>query len=75
MFAPQSQDPRWKGVSASQFLKAQLGHDVGALLCSPLEFLDAFRGSRTSCIGSSSIQWGPHCSELDFTADVFRCFE
>ena len=56
MFAPQSQDPRWKGVSASQFLKAQLGHDVGALLCSPLEFSDAFGGSCTSCIDSSLIQ-------------------
>jgi hypothetical protein len=79
MFAPQSQDPRWKGVSASQFLKAQLGHDVRALLCSPLEFVDDFGGSRTCCIGSSSIQWGPlvqdNCSELDFTADVFRCYK
>ncbi len=79
MFAPQSQDPRWKGVLALPFLKAQLGHDVGALLCSPLEFLDEFGGSRTSCIGSSSIQWGPlvqdHCSELDVTADEFRCYE
>ena len=79
MFAPQSQDPRWKGVSASQFLKAQLGHDVGALLCSPLEFLDDFGGSRTSCIGSRFIHWGPlvqdNCSELDFTADVFKCYK
>ncbi|DBB00816.1 TPA: hypothetical protein ACH3X1_000745 [Trebouxia sp. C0004] len=78
MFAPQSQDPRWKGVSAAQFLKAQLGHDVGALLCSPLEFLDDCGGSRTSCKGSSSIQWGPlvqdNCSELDFTAVVFECY-
>ncbi|KAA6422652.1 MAG: hypothetical protein FRX49_07512 [Trebouxia sp. A1-2] len=78
MFAPQSQDPRWKGVSAIQFLKTQLGHDVGALLCSPLEFSDDFGGSRTSCIGSRFIHWGPlvqdHCSELDFTADVFRCY-
>ena len=79
MFAPQSQDPRWKGVLALPFLNAQLCHDVGALLCSLLEFLDEFGGSRTSCIGSSSIQWGPlvqdHCSELDFTADEFRCYE
>ncbi len=48
----------------------------GALLCSPLEFLDEFGGSCTSCIGSRFIQWGPlvqdNCSELDFTADEFR---
>jgi len=79
MFTPQSQDPRWKGVSASQFLKAQLGHDVGALLCSPFEFSDAFGGSHTSCIDSGLIQWGPllqdNCSELEFTADVFKCYK
>ncbi|KAL0033572.1 hypothetical protein WJX79_004381 [Trebouxia sp. C0005] len=44
----------------------------------PLEFSDDFGGSRTSCIGSRFIHWGPlvqdHCSELDFTADVFRCY-
>ncbi|KAL0033516.1 hypothetical protein WJX79_000587 [Trebouxia sp. C0005] len=45
----------------------------------PLDFSDDFGGSRTSCIGSRFIHWGPlvqdHCSELDFTADVFRCYE
>ena len=39
MFAPQSQDPRWKGVSASQFLKAQLGHDVGGPVVQPFGIL------------------------------------
>ncbi len=77
MFAPQSQDSRWNGVSALQFLKAQLGHVVGALLSSTLELLDDFGGSRTSCIGSDFIQWGPlvqgNCSELEFTADTFTC--
>jgi hypothetical protein len=79
MFAPHSQDPGWKGVLVLQFLNAQLGHDVGALLCSPLEFLDELGGSRTSCIGSRFIKWGPlvqdNCSELDFTADEFSCYE
>ena len=79
MFAPHSQDSGWKGVLVLQFLNAQLGHDVGALLCSPLEFLDELGGNRTSSIGSSFIQWGPlvqdNCSELDFTADEFSCYE
>ena len=79
MFAPHSQDPRWTGVLVLQYLSAQLSHDVGALLCSPLEFLDEFGGSRTSCIGSRFIQWGPlvqdNFSQLDFTADEFSCYE
>lgn len=78
MFAPQSLDPRWKGVSSTQFLKAQLDHDVAAVLCSPLEFLASFGSSRSSCTGSRFIKWGPilhgNCSELDFTADAFKCY-
>ena len=77
MFAPKSHASTWKGFSASDFLKAELGHSVGALLCSPLEFWEDQAGKCTHCVGSQYILWGPmvqqNCSELDVTADVYHC--
>ena len=79
MFAPNSHASTWKGFSASDFLKAEQGHAVGALLCSPLEFWEDQAGKCTHCVGSQYIRWGPmvqqNCSELDVTADVYHCFD
>ena len=77
MFAPNSHASTWKGFSASDFLKAELGHAVGALLCSPLEFWEDQAGVCTHCVRSRYIRWGPlvqdDCSELDVTADTYHC--
>ena len=66
-----------QGVSSTQFLKVQLGHDVTALMCTPMEFLKHKSGDRTKAMGCQFVKWGPtvkqNCSELDFTADVFGC--
>ena len=68
-----------QGVSSTDFLKSQLGHDVGALLCSPLEFLADTAGSRDRCMGSELVKWGPvvqgKSSDMDCTADIFSCYK
>ena len=79
MFAPNSHASTWKGFSASDFLKAELGHALDALLCSPLEFWEDQAGICTHCMGSWYIRWGPrvleNCNKPDVTADVYHCFD
>ena len=67
-------------MSSTEFLSAQLGRDVAALLCSPLEFnRDVTGGDKTMCMGAQYIKWGPKVdsklSALELTAKTWGCLK